>query len=112
MTAQKRSPHQRRWGLEVSDISLDLHRFLAEIEELPQTLGRKLGDEALARLDDRFRELLLALRELVHPFFDGAGADELVDCDRSLLADAERPVRRLVVHRGVPPPIVVEDVPG
>ena len=48
----------------------------------------------------------------VDAFLDRAAADELVDQDVALLADAEGPVGRLVLDRRVPPAVEMDDVRG
>ena len=57
-------------------------------------------------------ELGLLLLELVDALFDGALADELVDEDRVLLADAVGAVGGLGFGGGVPPGVVVDDGVG
>ncbi len=56
--------------------------------------------------------MTLLVDQGVDAFLDGAAADELVDQHVSLLADAERPVGRLVFNRRVPPAIEMDDVRG
>jgi len=45
-------------------------------------------------------------------FLDGALGHQPVDGHRPLLADAVRPVRRLILHRRVPPRVHVDDKIG
>lgn len=54
----------------------------------------------------------LFLLELVDAVFDGAGADELVDEDGFVLADAVGAVGRLVFGGRIPPRVVVDDGVG
>ena len=54
-------------------------------------------------------EVGLFLLELVDAVFDGAGADEFVDEDGFVLADAVGAVSRLVFGGRVPPGVVVDD---
>ena len=56
--------------------------------------------------------MTLLVDQGVDAFLDGAAADELVDQHVPLLADAERPVGRLVLDRRVPPAIEMDDVRG
>ena len=57
-------------------------------------------------------EFALVLLESVNALLDGVLAEQLVDEDRVVLADAIRPVRRLRLRSGIPPWIVVDDRVG
>jgi hypothetical protein len=52
------------------------------------------------------------LLELVDAVLDGAGADEFVDEDGFVLADAVSAVGRLVFGGGIPPWVEVDDAVG
>ena len=66
----------------------------------------------LAAAHDRFGQRLLALDDVVDALFQRPCHDELVHLHVAPLADAERPVGRLVLHGRVPPAVKVEDVVG
>src|SRR5262249_5863330 len=81
--------------------------------ELRQLRIGHVGDPALALLaDDAARELSLGVDHVVELLLERSLADELVDHDRLSLSDAERAVRRLVLDRGIPPAVEVNDVAG
>jgi len=58
----------------------------------------EIADPGLALADYGLCQGALGLEELSHPVFEGAFAHETVDLHRSPLADAVRPVARLVLH--------------
>src|SRR5690606_18193798 len=88
------------------------HGSLGQREEVAQLTAVELGDPLLAGADDLRSEVAFLIEQAVDLLLDGASADQLVDLDRALLADAVRTVCGLVFDGGVPPAVEVKDVVG
>ena len=52
------------------------------------------------------------LDHFVNLLFQRAAANELVNLYIACLADAKCPIRRLILDRGIPPPVEMKDVAG
>src|SRR5712691_6377288 len=83
---------------------------LRQGEDLAQVLGGQLGEPGLSVADHQVSQRLLVLDHLVDLLFQRPRADELAYLDVAFLADAEGPVGRLVLDRGVPPPVEMDHV--
>ena len=59
-----------------------------------------------------FGQVALGGDQLVDPVLERAGTDELAHQDVLALADAERPVGRLVLHGRVPPAVEMDHMVG
>src|SRR5450759_2520666 len=94
----------------VASIRLDGARV--ERDELGELLVRERGDPLLAGADDRAGKSLLFLDHSVDALLERSLADELVHLDVLGLPNAGGAVGRLLLDRGIPPAIHVEDVRG
>lgn len=75
-----------------------------QAHEVENLAVAQVGDPVLAaRADDILGQFFFAVDEGVDPLLDRAGADQLVDDDVLLLADAEGAVGCLVFDGRVPP---------
>src|SRR5439155_6952888 len=85
-----------------------------ERHQVQQLAVSELGQHAFGPvgLDELLREPELRRDQRVDLLLDRPPADELVDEDVPLLADAVRPVGRLVLDGGIPPAVEVHDVRG
>ena len=88
------------------------HWSISSIDEVAEFVGRQLAEPRLAGADHGVGELALVVDERVDALLDGALAHQLVDEHGALLADAPRPVGGLVLHRRVPPAVVVDHLAG
>ena len=88
-------------------------RGRAEGQHVPEFSVGELGEPPLGCGSHHLAGgLLLDFDHEVDAVLEGTGADQLVDVDIPGLADAEGPVGGLVLHGGVPPPVVVNHVVG
>ena len=69
--------------------------------------GQRFHHGGVGRVDGRGDDRLLAALEREDLLLDRARGDHLHDVDGLLLPDAVRAVRRLILHRRIPPRIVV-----
>src|SRR5437899_504595 len=79
--------------------------LLTQGEQFLELLVGQLGQPVLARADNFLGDGLLPLDHFVDLLLQRADADEFVDLDVAILADAERAVGRLILDGRVPPAV-------
>src|SRR5215207_5907480 len=105
-------PPSTRLGLDGGGNQLLTHGSFGQGEDLTQRAGGELGQPPLAVGDHQVGQSLLVLDHLIDLLRESADADELAHLHVPLLPDPERPVGGLILHRGVPPSVQVDDVTG
>src|SRR6266851_4138921 len=88
------------------------YRLGSQRDDLAQLSHGQLGQPALAGTDNSLGQRLLLLDHHVDPLFHRADADELAYLDVLALPDPEGPVGGLILHRGIPPAVDVDDMIG
>src|SRR5689334_10788825 len=84
-----------------------------ELDERGERGVVELADELFGRgRDDRLGQAPLLVEQIGDALLEGARAHEGVDDDTPALTDAPHAVGGLVLDRGVPPPVEVDDVVG
>ena len=80
-------------------------------DELQEFVILHLGQPSLAAAyENLIGDRLFPSEHLVDLFFDRSAADKLVNQDVAFLADPKRAIRRLILHRRIPPAIEVDHV--